>query len=165
MRARCGRLNAPLVDEIVGLSPSIAIEQKGLPHNPGPLSAPLTEIYDNLRLLFARLGTIFCPTCDLPVRAWTVPEILADLLESLPPKSRILLLAPLGEVAEKELPNLLARLRRDGFGRVRADGSVYELDPLPSLPRRPSHLIEIVIDRLVLDEEKRRRLIDSLNSP
>ena len=161
-RQMAGRLNAPLVDEIEGLSPSIAIEQKGLPHNPRSTVGTLTEIYDYLRLLFARLGTIFCPNCDLPVRAWTVPEILADLSESLPPKSRILLLAPLGEVAENELPNLLRRLRRDGFGRVRADGSVYELDPLPSLPRRPSRLIEIVVDRLVLDEEKRRRLIDSL---
>ena len=161
-RQMAGRLNAPLVDEIVGLSPSIAIEQKGLPHNPRSTVGTLTEIYDYLRLLFARLGTIFCPNCDLPVRAWTVPGILADLSESLLPKSRILLLAPLGEIAEKELPNLLRRLRRDGFGRVRADGSVYELDPLPSLPRRPSRLIEIVIDRLVMDEEKRRRLIDSL---
>ncbi len=162
VRQMAGRLNAPLVDEIEGLSPSIAIEQKGLPHNPRSTVGTLTEIYDYLRLLFARLGTIFCPNCDLPVLAWTVPEILADLSESLPPKSRILLLAPLGEVSEKDLPNLLRRLRRDGFGRVRADGSVYELDPLPSLPRRPSRLIEIVIDRLVLDEEKRRRLIDSL---
>jgi excinuclease ABC subunit A len=161
-RQMAGRLNAPLVDEIEGLSPSIAIEQKGLPHNPRSTVGTLTEIYDYLRLLFARLGTIFCPNCDVPVRAWTVPGILADLSESLPPKSRILLLAPLGEIAEKELPNLLRRLRRDGFGRVRADGSVYELDPLPSLPRRPSRPIEIVIDRLVLDEEKRRRLIDSL---
>ncbi len=161
-RQMAGRLNAPLVDEIEGLSPSIAIEQKGLPHNPRSTVGTLTEVYDYLRLLFARLGTIFCPNCDLPVRAWTVLEILADLSESLPPGSRILLLAPLGAVAEKELPNLLRRFRRDGFGRVRADGSVYELDPFPSLPRRPLHLIEIVVDRLVLDDEKRRRLIDSL---
>ena len=161
-RQMAGRLNAPLVDEIEGLSPSIAIEQKGLPHNPRSTVGTLTEIYDYLRLLFARLGTIFCPNCDLPVRGWTIPEILRDLSEALPPKSRILILAPLGEIAEKELPNLLRRLRRDGFGRVRADGSVYELDPLPSLPRRPAHRIEIVVDRLVLDEEKHRRLVDSL---
>ena len=93
--------------------------KKALPHNPRSTVGTLTEIYDYLRLLFARLGTIFCPNCDLPVRAWTVPEILADLSENLPPKSRILLLAPLGEVSEKELPNVLRRLRRDGFGRVR----------------------------------------------
>ncbi|HYA43086.1 MAG TPA: excinuclease ABC subunit UvrA [Syntrophobacteraceae bacterium] len=163
VRQMAGRLNAPLVDEIDGLSPSIAIEQKGLPHNPRSTVGTLTEIHDYLRLLFARLGTIFCPNCHMPVRGWTVPEILADLSDSLPPKSRILLLAPLGQrVAEKELPNLLKGLRRDGFGRVRADGSVYELDPLPSLPRRPFHIIDIVVDRLVLDGEKPRRLIDSL---
>ncbi|MGA3118430.1 MAG: excinuclease ABC subunit UvrA [Syntrophobacteraceae bacterium] len=161
-RQMAGRLNAPLVDEIEGLSPSIAIEQKGLPHNPRSTVGTLTEIYDYLRLLFARLGTPFCPNCDLPVRAWTVLEILADFSESLPPKSRILLLAPLDEVAEKDLPNLLRRLRRDGYGRVRAEGSVYELDPIPTLPRRPSRSMQIVIDRLVLDEEKQRRLIDSL---
>ena len=161
-RQMAGRLNAPLVDEIDGLSPSIAIEQKGLPHNPRSTIGTLTEIYDYLRLLFARLGTIFCPNCNLPVRAWTVPEILADLSEALQPKSRILLLARLGEVTEKELPNLLRKLRRDGFGRVRSDGVVYELDPLPSFPRRPSHLIDVVVDRLVLDEQKHRRLIDSL---
>ncbi len=161
-RQTAGRLNAPLVDEIDGLSPAIAIEQKGLPHNPRSTVGTLTEINDYLRLLFARLGTIFCPTCDLPVRAWTVHEILADLSASLSAKSRMLILAPLGEVPEKELPNLLRKLRRDGFGRVRAYGSVYELDPLPSLPRRPSHMLQIVIDRLLFDEEKQRRLIDSL---
>jgi excinuclease ABC subunit A len=162
-RQAAGRLNAPLVDEIEGLSPSIAIEQKGLPHNPRSTVGTLTEIHDYLRLLFARLGTIFCPNCNIAVRGWTVPEILADLLQALPPKSRILLLAPLGErVAQKELPNLLKRIRRDGFGRIRADGSVYELDPLPSFPGRPSYLIDIVVDRIVLDEEKPRRLIDSL---
>ncbi len=161
-RQMAGRLNAPLVDEIEGLSPSIAIEQKGLPHNPRSTVGTLTEISDYLRLLFARLGTIFCPNCDLPVRSWTIPEILRDLSEALPPESRMLILAPLGEIAEKELPNLLKRLRRDGFGRVRAEGAVYELDPLPALPRRPAHRIEIVVDRLVLDEEKHRRLVDSL---
>ena len=117
-RQMAGRLNAPLVDEIEGLSPSIAIEQKGLPHNPRSTVGTLTEISDYLRLLFARLGEIFCPNCDLPVRGWTIPEILRDLSEALPPESRMLILAPLGEIAEKELPNLLKRLRRDGFGRV-----------------------------------------------
>ncbi|MDR3569487.1 MAG: excinuclease ABC subunit UvrA [Syntrophobacteraceae bacterium] len=161
-RQAAGRLNAPLVDTIDGLSPAIAIEQKGLPNNPRSTVGTLTEVYDYLRLLFAKLGTIFCPTCNLPVRSWSVGEIVADLFAGLAPKSRILVLAPLGEVPEKELPDLLRKLRRDGFGRVRAQGAVYELDPLPSLPRRPSHELQIVIDRLVLDEDKQRRLIDSL---
>jgi excinuclease ABC subunit A len=161
-RQMAGRLNAPLVDEIQGLSPSIAIEQKGMPHNPRSTVGTLTEIYDYLRLLFARLGTVFCPNCGLPVRAWTLPEILRHISESRPPKSRILVLAPLGEIPEKELPNMLRKLRRDGFGRVRVNGSVYELDPSPLIPRRPGYRIEVVVDRLVLDAEKSRRLVDSL---
>ncbi|MFZ2447323.1 MAG: excinuclease ABC subunit UvrA [Syntrophobacteraceae bacterium] len=161
-RQLIGRLNAPLVDEIEGLSPSIAIEQKGLSHNPRSTVGTLTEIHDYLRLLFARLGAVYCPNCALPIRAWTVPEILDDLLRSLPPGCRLLVLAPLGDIGEKELPNTLKRLRRDGFARIRAGGKVFELDPLPLLPRRPAHRIEIVVDRLVLDEEKKRRLIDSI---
>jgi excinuclease ABC subunit A len=161
-RQSAGRLNAPLVDEIEGLSPAIAIEQKGLPHNPRSTVATLTEISDYLRLLFARLGSIYCPTCNLPVRAWTVHQIIADLSLSLPAKSRILVLAPLEEVAEKQLPNVLRKLRSEGFSRVRSCGTVYELDPLPSLPRKPFHSLQIVIDRLVLDDDKQRRLIDSL---
>ncbi|MHC1724442.1 MAG: excinuclease ABC subunit UvrA [Syntrophobacteraceae bacterium] len=161
-RQLVGRLNAPLVDEIDGLSPSIAIEQKGLPNNPRSTVGTLTEIYDYLRLLFARLGTIYCPKCDLPVRPWSVPEILRDVSTVLPPKSRILILAPLGEIDERELPRLLKRLRRDGFARIRANGTTFELDPPPLLPRRPAHTIEVVVDRLALDEERQRRLTDSM---
>lgn len=161
-RQLIGRLNAPDVDEIEGLSPSIAIEQKGLPHNPRSTVGTLTEIHDYLRLLFARLGTVYCPRCGLPIRSWTVAEIAGDLLRGLPPATRLLVLAPMGEISEKELPNLLKRLRRDGFARVRTGGKVYELDPPPLVPRRQTHRIEIVVDRLVLDSEKKRRLIDSL---
>ncbi len=161
-RQSAGRLNAPLVDEIEGLSPAIAIEQKGLPHNPRSTVATLTEISDYLRLLYARLGTVYCPTCNLPVRAWSVHQILADLSASLPAKSRILVLAPLGEAGEKQLPNVLRKLRSQGFSRIRSEGSVYELDPLPSLPRRPFHSLQVVVDRLVLDNDRQGRLIDSL---
>lgn len=161
-RQTVGRLNAPLVEEIVGLSPAIAIEQKGLPHNPRSTVGTLTEIYDYLRLLFARLGTIYCPNCDTPVRGWTLPEILRDLPKVFVSNNRVLILAPLGEIGEKDLPEVLVRLRKDGYGRVRVDGTVHELDPPLALSRRPVHRVEAVIDRLVLDNEKQRRLVDSL---
>ncbi len=161
-RQLIGRLNAPEVDEIEGLSPSIAIEQKGLPQNPRSTVGTLTEIHDYLRLLFSRLGTVYCPQCSLQIRAWTVAEMASDLLRDFTPGTRLLVLAPIGEIAEKELPDTLKRLRRDGFARIRSEGKVFELDPLPLLPRRPTHHIEIVVDRLVLDPEKKRRLIDSL---
>ncbi|MEN6441139.1 MAG: excinuclease ABC subunit UvrA [Syntrophobacter sp.] len=161
-RQLIGRLNAPLVDEIEGLSPSIAIEQKGLPSNPRSTVGTLTEILDYLRLLFARLGTLYCPKCNLPIRAWTIAEILKDLMHTLPRGTRLLVLAPQGAVAEKGLPGLLKRLRRDGFARIRTEGRVFELDPPPLLPRRPEYGIEIVVDRLVLDDERARRITDSL---
>ncbi len=161
-RQLIGRLNAPEVDTIEGLSPSIAIEQKGLPQNPRSTVGTLTEIHDYLRLLFARLGTVYCPQCGIPIRAWTVAEMAADLVRDFPPGTRLLALAPIGQIAEKDLPDMLKRLRRDGFARIRSEGKVFELDPLPPLPRRQSHRIEIVVDRLVLDPEKIRRLIDSL---
>jgi len=161
-RQLIGRLNAPLVDEIEGLSPSIAIEQKGLPSNPRSTVGTLTEALDYLRLLFARLGTIYCPDCHLPIRAWTIPEILKDLFLTLPHGSRLFVLAPQETVPEKALPGLLKKLRRDGYARIRTEGKVYELDPPPILPRRPEHGIEIVVDRLVLDNERKRRITDSL---
>lgn len=161
-RQLIGRLNAPLVDEIQGLSPSIAIEQKGLPNNPRSTVGTLTEIYDYLRLLFARLGTIYCPDCNLPVRQWSVPEILHDLTGFLPTGSRVLILSPLGDIKEKDLPNLMKKLRRDGFARIRTERRIYDLDPPPLLPRRPEHRIEVVVDRLVLDAERERRITDSL---
>lgn len=161
-RQLIGRLAAPAVDSIEGLSPSIAIEQKGLPHNPRSTVGTLTEIYDYLRLLYARLGTAHCPHCDLPVRPWTVEEILRDLGTAFAPGCRLLVLAPLGQIGEKDLPNLLKRLRRDGFARIRIGERIFELDPLPPIPRRAAYSVEVVVDRLVLDEEKTRRLADSL---
>ncbi|MCE5335207.1 MAG: excinuclease ABC subunit UvrA [Desulfobacteraceae bacterium] len=161
-RQLIGRLNAPLVEEIDGLSPAIAIEQKGLPHNPRSTVGTLTEIHDYLRLLFARLGTAYCPNCNLPVRSWTLPQILEDLFAVLPDASRMLILAPQGNIGEKDLPNIIKRLLRDGFARIRANGTVFELAPAPAIPRRPVHSIEIVVDRLILQSDKKRRLTDSL---
>lgn len=158
------RFEAPLVDEIEGLSPSIAIEQKSLPRNPRSTVGTLTEIYDHLRLLFARLGTLFCPSCRLPIRAYTFPEMVRELLADWPEGSRLLILAPLPPVSHKDLPGELRRLRKDGFARIRFEGCLIELDPLPLLPRRPLVQLDLVVDRIILASGKVQRLIDSLET-
>lgn len=155
-------VGAPLVDDIEGLSPAIAIEQKGLPRTPRSTVGTLTEIHDHLRLLYARLGTIHCPACAIPVRAYTVPEMVREIYDSWPEGSRLLVIAPLAEIRERELSATLKKLRRDGFARIRLDGRVFELDPLPVLPRRPAYRLEVVVDRLILGEKIARRLADSL---
>ena len=155
-------VGAPLVDNIEGLSPSIAIEQKGLPRNPRSTVGTLTEIHDHLRLLYARLGTIHCPDCSIPVRAHTIPQMVREIYDEWPEGSRLLVVSPLAEIKERELSGLLKRLRRDGFARIRLDGKVFELEPLPALPRRPAYRLEIVIDRLILRDRIDRRLTDSL---
>ena len=155
-------LGAPKVDGIEGLSPAIAIEQKGLPRNPRSTVGTLTEIHDRLRLLYARLGTMYCPDCSIPVRAHTIPQMVGEVYAQWPEGSRLLVVSPLAEIREKELPALLKRLRRDGFARIRLNGRVFDLEPLPALPRRPAYRMEVVIDRLILSERIARRLSDSL---
>ena len=156
------RLPAPEADEIRGLSPAVAVDQKGLPRNPRSTVGTLTEIHDYLRLLYARLGVFHCPACGVPARAHTVPEAVDAVMTAWPEGSRVLILAPV-ETPEKDLSRLLQRLRRDGFARIRTeDGAVLDLDPLPLLPRRPVHRLQVVIDRIALDPSKDRRLADSL---
>lgn len=156
------KLEPPLVDEIQGLSPAIAIEQKGVSHNPRSTVGTLTEIYDHLRLLFTRFGTVHCPTCGKPIRSHTVAQMIEEMCEDWPEGSRMLVAAPLGSVKEKELPGVLRKLRRDGFARVRLDGKIHDLDPLPLPSRKPVHETEVIVDRLVLDASKTRRLADAL---
>jgi excinuclease ABC subunit A len=155
------KLDAPEVDEIRGLSPAIAIAQKGPPRNPRSTVGTLTEIHDHLRLLYARLGTVYCPECNRPVRAYTVAQMVRETLD-WPPGSRLLILAPLGAVKAGALPGLMAKLRRDGYMRLRIDGRIFELDPPPHIPRRPSHAVEVVVDRLISSGEKAQRLGDAL---
>jgi excinuclease ABC subunit A len=156
------RIEAPRVDEIQGLSPAIAIEQKGMVANPRSTVGTLTEIYDYLRLLFARLGMVYCPWCNLQVRAYSVPEMVREMLEDWPEGSRMLILAPLAPVKEKDLARVLKKLRIDGYARIRLEDNVYELDPPPRIPRRPEYKLDIVVDRLILDSGKTQRLRDSL---
>lgn len=156
------QLDAPQVDGIQGLSPAIAIEQKSAPRTPRSTVGTLTEIHNYLRILFSRLGNVYCPRCGTQVRAYSLHQMIQEMREDWPEGSRLLILAPMGTIKEKEVSRIIKRLRRDGFARIRLDGTVYELDPLPVFPRRASYDVEILVDRLILREGQRQRLADSL---
>lgn len=155
-------LDRPDVEEITGISPAIAIEQKRVARNPRSTVGTLTEIHDLLRVLFARAGTVHCPKCGQAVIAYTIPAILQEIGNTWPEGSRLLILAPLEPVLEKGLAPLIARLRKEGFARIRLDGRVIDLDPPPHLPRRPAYPLEVVIDRIVFSAARPSRLIEDV---
>ena len=149
-----GRMDKPDVDYIEGLSPAISIDQKGVSHNPRSTVGTVTEIYDYMRLLFARLGTPHCPKCGQPVERQTVQQI-SDSIMSLPEGSRISLLAPKVRRKKGEHKDVFEEARKSGFVRVRVNGTVHMLDELDdlNLNRQKWHYIEIVVDRLVIRED------------
>jgi excinuclease ABC subunit A len=149
-----GRMDKPDVDYIEGLSPAISIDQKGVSHNPRSTVGTVTEIYDYMRLLFARLGTPHCPKCGQPVERQTVQQI-ADSIMSLPEGSRISLLAPKVRRKKGEHKDVFEEARKSGFVRVRVNGTAHMLDELDdlNLNRQKWHYIEIVVDRLVIRED------------
>jgi excinuclease ABC subunit A len=155
------QMEKPDVDSIDGLSPAIAIEQKGLGRNPRSTVGTVTEIYDFLRLLYARAGDPHCFQCGRPIGAQTIPEIVDRLLE-LPEGSRIQVLAPVVRGRKGEFRRELQELRRSGFVRVRVDGELHDLEEELTLARNQPHTIEVVVDRLVLKSGVERRLADSL---
>ncbi|UCF20970.1 MAG: excinuclease ABC subunit UvrA [Gemmatimonadota bacterium] len=156
-----GLMEKPDVDAIEGLSPAISIEQKTAGRNPRSTVGTITEIYDYLRLLWARCGTPHCPSCSRPVRRQT-PEQVADAVLAWPKGARIEVLAPLVRGRKGEFRELFERARKDGFVRVRVDGSTYDLDEPPKLNRRANHDIAIVVDRLTVRSSDRARLTDSI---
>jgi excinuclease ABC subunit A len=165
-----GQLDKPDVDYIDGLSPAVSIDQKGVSHNPRSTVGTVTEIYDYLRLLFARVGLPHCPICGREVVRQSAQEIV-DAVEALPQGARILILAPLVRGRKGTHQAVLDEIRRSGFVRVRVDGQVRALDEEFSLDRNRSHSIEAVVDRLVIhhraDEEAnsfRTRLTDSIET-
>jgi excinuclease ABC subunit A len=156
-------MEKPDVDHIEGLSPAISIEQKSTSHNPRSTVGTITEIYDYLRLLFARVGEPRCPDHDLPLAAQTVTEMVDQVL-ALPEDSRLLLLAPLVRERKGEYQQLFEQLRAQGFVRVRVDGTIYELDEIPRLTKNRKHSIEVVVDRLRVKPELRLRLSESFET-
>jgi excinuclease ABC subunit A len=161
-----GQMEKPDVDSIDGLSPAVAIEQRTAPRNPRSTVATTTEIYDYLRLLYARIGKQHCPGCGRPIGRQTVEEMV-DRLLAFPAGSRLLILAPLVRGRKGEHVEVLAEANRQGFLRVRIDGELVELDGGSTprkLDKKRKHTIEIVVDRLQVDPAKRGRLHDSLET-
>ncbi len=155
------RMEKPDVDLIEGLSPAIAIEQKTAGHNPRSTVGTVTEIYDYLRLLFARIGKPHCHRCGKPIASQSLDQIVDQVL-ALPEKSKILVLAPLISNQKGTFERLFAQLRKEGFSRVRVDGETLEIESLPKLHKNKKHHIAVLIDRLVIKEGIRKRLSDSL---
>lgn len=156
-------MDKPDVDLIEGLSPAIAIEQKSVSHNPRSTVGTITEISDYLRLLFARVGTPYCPIHKEPLQAFSVSQIV-DFLLQLPAESRLMILAPITPAPEQNLASLIQSLQAQGFIRVRIAGELYELDQLPNDLPTEIPQIELVIDRLRVREEQKQRLADSVET-
>ncbi len=155
------RMDKPDVEAIEGLSPAIAIEQKTTSKNPRSTVATVTEIYDYLRLLYARAGTPHCPRCGRPIQAQSVQEVV-DQLIGLGQGTRLTLLAPVVIGRKGEHKAVFARLLKDGFVRARVDGQLIDLSQPPALEKNKKHHIEAVVDRIVIKEGVSRRLTDSV---
>lgn len=156
-----GTMDKPDVDQITGLSPAISIDQKSTSRNPRSTVATVTEIYDYLRLLFARIGTPHCPICGRDVVRRT-PQSIVDSIMNLEEGSRLILLAPIAKAKKGEFAHIPEEFSKKGFARARVDGVIYALDEFPELEKKIKHNIEIVVDRLVLSKEMRTRLAQSV---
>ena len=156
-----GLMEKPDVDQIDGLSPAISIDQKSTSRNPRSTVATVTEIYDYLRLLFARIGVPHCPVCGKPVSRRT-PEDIIDEVMKLTDGSRLMILAPIVKSKKGEFAHIPEQYRRLGYARARVDGVVYSLDEFPSLDKKFMHNIEIVVDRIALSDDVRSRVAQSI---
>ncbi|WP_445355115.1 excinuclease ABC subunit UvrA [Microbulbifer sp. EKSA008] len=156
-------MEKPDVDTVEGLSPAISIEQKSTSHNPRSTVGTITEIYDYLRLLFARVGEPRCPEHDEPLQAQTISQMVDQVL-ALPEGSKIMLLAPVVRDRKGEHQHVFEQLRRDGFVRARIDGVICDLDDTPKLDKRRKHTIEVVVDRFKVREDLQLRLAESFET-
>src|SRR5258705_8398701 len=156
-------MEKPDVDLIEGLSPAVAIEQKAASHNPRSTVGTVTEIHDYLRLLFARVGTPYCPEHGLALQAQTVAQMVDQVL-ALPAEAKLMILAPVVAGRKGEQAELFDELRAQGFTRVRVDGRVHELDQAPRLAKNSKHTVEVVIDRLRARADIKQRLAESFET-
>jgi excinuclease ABC subunit A len=156
-------MEKPDMDHIEGLSPAISIEQKTTSHNPRSTVGTVTEIYDYLRLLFARAGTPRCPEHDTPLAAQTISQMVDHVLE-LPQDSKMMLLAPIVQDRKGEHRERLEEMKRQGFIRARIDGKIVELDEVPELEKNIKHTIEVVVDRFKVRNDLAQRLAESFET-
>src|SRR5947207_2498735 len=158
-----GQMEKPDVDVIEGLSPAISIDQKGTSKNPRSTVGTVTEVYDYLRLLYARVGHPHCPVCGREVRRQTV-EQMADQVEKLPKGTRVMVLGPVVKGRKGEYRSLIDDVRKSGFVRVRVDGILYEIGETIPMDKNKKHDIQVVVDRIVVGPEQRTRLVDSVET-
>lgn len=158
-----GQMEKPNVEQIEGLSPAISIDQKTTSRNPRSTVGTVTEIYDYLRLLFARIGIPHCPKCGKEIKRQTLDQIV-DHIMALPPRTKIQLLAPVVRGRKGEHVKVLENAKKSGYVRVRVDGIIYELSEEIKLEKNKKHSIEIVVDRLVVKEDIAKRLSDSIET-
>jgi excinuclease ABC subunit A len=155
------QMDKPDVDKVEGLSPAISLEQQTATRNPRSTVGTVTEVYDFLRVFFARLGKFHCPSCGKPIEAQTTDEIVQTVL-AMAQGTRFMLLAPLVEHQKGTHKDLFAKLKKDGFVRVRVGGELYSLDEVPELEKNKKHTIDLVVDRLVIKDGIKKRLADSV---
>ena len=158
-----GQMEKPDVDQIDGLSPAISIDQKTTSHNPRSTVGTVTEIYDYLRLLYARIGVPHCPKCGKEIKKQTIDQIVDRVLE-LPERTKIQLLAPVVRGRKGEHVKLLEDAKKSGYVRVRVDGIIYDLSEEIKLEKNKKHTIEIIVDRLVVKEGIQQRLTESIET-
>ena len=158
-----GQMDKPDVDFIDGLSPAISIDQKTTSKNPRSTVGTVTEIYDYLRLLYARIGVPHCPVCGKEIRKMSTDTMIDQIME-WPIRTKFMLLAPVVSGKKGMHEKVFDDARKNGYVRVRVDGYLYELDAVPELDKNKKHTIEVVVDRLVMKEDIRRRLSDSLET-
>ncbi len=158
-----GQMQKPKVEHVSGLSPAISIEQKTTSKSPRSTVGTVTEVYDYLRILYARLGQPHCPHCGIPVGTQTVDEIIGKVL-SLPTGTKLYLMAPLERKGQEKYETLFDEVRRAGFVRMRVDGKSYGVEEPPTIDHRRKHSVEVVVDRIVVREGQRTRIADAVEA-
>ena len=156
-----GSYEKPDVESIEGLSPAIAIDQKSVSHNPRSTVGTVTEIYDYLRLLFARIGTPYCPTHNEPIIAFSAQKIV-DIIMKSAQNSRIQILSPIVRNEKGTFKDTLEKIKSNGFTRIRIDGETYLIEDIPQLEKNKRHNIDIIIDRIILKEDSRSRIFEAV---